>query len=327
MDLLDVYLADLMYLAPESLSTEQANIAWKKANSGDKNARELLINSYLRLSVIVAKRFVTKASLPGLAEYIAEANLAIVRAIDDWKGNGNLTTWVSKYIKTACYGLIEKTRSVNVPSWALLMLRELKDVSYAVEEYYLTIDELSEKTNNSRESVLGLLSCLMHRVDFTDKAIADPDKSEQYCLKDVEALIGVIGNHDYREAFCLRYGFEGCKIHTYSQIAKIMDINLSAVTGKLEGAIRCIRKKTDVIPKRECDWCHAEYTPMNRNQFRYCSRQCRNKVNNNKTRNPLTLKTSTCPMCSKQFLHRAPDKVYCDSKCKNFHKRKKALQN
>lgn len=318
MDIMDIYFASLTSISLEVLPKDKITSNWIKAKSGDKAARETLIHAYLRLSITIAKRFMRKAESPGLAEYIAEANLATVRAIDDWEGRGNLTTWVSKYVKTACYEIIGKTGSINVPSWAWLMMRELKEVQEAADRYF-SVEELSEKTGYNKDAILGLLACLMHQVDSVEDPTSHTQEVEesQWCLNDVEVLISSIHNEKYRKAFCLKYGLKGHNVHSYRKIASIMGTTQAAAHGNVQGAIRCIRKKAGVIklPPKTCEWCGKEYTPKNKMQKKFCSRKCNTDSYNDKNKRPLTLKTSNCLMCGKPFIHRAPDKIYCNPKC------------
>ena len=113
--MLDIYLKEIANYP--TLTNEQENELIKKTLNGDKQAKNTLISSNLKLVVSIAKHYQGKG-LP-LLDLIQEGSLGLMTAIDKFDINKGykLSTyagwWVRHYINRA---LSSQSRSIRLPS-------------------------------------------------------------------------------------------------------------------------------------------------------------------------------------------------------------------
>lgn len=323
---LRVYKDRLSIFECERIPEEEVLSIWKKAKLGDEAARHRLILSSLRLAYCIARRYVRKVHSLSLDDFIAEANLAVVRAIDDWNpAHCPLAAFVVVYVKTACNSSLRHAHDgIYIPRSAWLKMKDLESVFHTSEACYLTIDEMMDKTGNSRKVVLSTLASLLA------KDIANYDKESQcseprsvetpWCLKDVEPLVEMIDNPDQKEAIERRYGFNGYQPHTWQELTEATGIAGSTIRNRIFLAVKKIRRDIglDKITKKKCEWCKKNYRPKrycHANHQRFCKEECAKKwLADSKKKTPC-LKVSTCPCCKREFIHRNPRKKYCDDLC------------
>lgn len=120
----------------------------KRIEKGDQNARELMINSNLRLAISIAKKY-QKCGCP-LEDLIQESNIGLMKAIEkfDWRRGYKFSTYASWWIKQAVTRHINTNKStVRIPSHATAISKDIQDMINSYEEEFgttPTIEEISE---------------------------------------------------------------------------------------------------------------------------------------------------------------------------------------
>lgn len=98
------------------LTAEEEKVLSKRISKGDKQARETLINSNLRLVVKIAKGYLSNDM--DLIDLIQEGNLGLIKAADkfDFRKNVRFSTYASFWIKQGIVrALSNKSRLIRLP--------------------------------------------------------------------------------------------------------------------------------------------------------------------------------------------------------------------
>jgi len=109
------------------LSIQEEREVVKRMKEGDSSAREELINSNLRLVVLIAKRYQGRG-LP-LEDLISEGNSGLIRAINkyEYKEEYRFSTYASWWIhQSITSGLNNTSRSIRIPVHRIKDLQEMR---------------------------------------------------------------------------------------------------------------------------------------------------------------------------------------------------------
>ena len=99
-----------------ALNAEQEKEIIKKAQQGDKNAKDILINAHLKLVVSIARRYQRRGL--ALSDLIEEGNMGLIYAVDKFnieigvRFASYATWWIRQSIERA---LMNQTRLIRVP--------------------------------------------------------------------------------------------------------------------------------------------------------------------------------------------------------------------
>ncbi len=113
-DATKVYLKELS--KSTLLTSEEEKIHGKKALNGDQNARQIMIESNLRLVVKIARRYLNRGM--ALLDLIEEGNLGLIRAVEKFdpdlgfRFSTYATWWIRQTIERA---IMNQTRTIRLP--------------------------------------------------------------------------------------------------------------------------------------------------------------------------------------------------------------------
>ena len=229
-EVLSIYLREINRI-PLISHDEEYELA-VKAKSGDRKAREKLLNANLRFVVSVAKKF-RGQGLP-LSDLINEGNIGLITALDKFepeKGYHFISYavwWIRQSIMKA---LSEKGRAVRLPLNRTNELMQIQKAQKAImhdkETSDPSVDDIAEMTGLDKALINNLLSVSHEMVSFDspikkgeesdttfgDFIEDDADGPENQVVdsslkSDVRALLTVLSDKE-RDIITRRFGLDG----------------------------------------------------------------------------------------------------------------------
>ncbi len=259
-DLIRSYIRDFSRF--KLLSHEEEIELIKKINNGDKEAKELFINSNLRLVVSIAKRY--QGNGLDFLDLIQEGNIGLLKALDKYdytkgyKFSTYATWWIRQMVSRS---LIDKGHNIRIPvhlAEAINKLEKIDNYYSKMNGGHLTDEELSdlsgipvkkvEEIRSIRQDCISLDTPIGEEKDTTIKEfVADvsDDTPEELAMKNAlrDSLLNVLDSLTEREKNILidRYGLDDGKFKTLEVIGKKYNITRERVRQIESKALRRLR--------------------------------------------------------------------------------------
>ena len=210
-------------------AAEEVELA-KRIERGDRQAKERMINSNLRLVVSIAKRY-QGHGLP-LGDLIQEGIVGLNRAVEkfDWRRGFKFSTYATWWIRQACQRAISnQSRTIRVPAHVHERRAKLARIGRRLEAESgrkPTNDELAEATGYELQHVEEALAAVEASVSlnqavgedgdgelgdlFADPGALDPAEEADETLRReaVRRALSTLPELE-RRVLELRYGFDG----------------------------------------------------------------------------------------------------------------------
>ncbi len=242
-DSLDLLLRDageFVLLKP----TEELELA-KRIERGDLRAKELLINSNLRLVVSIARRYIGHG-LP-MTDLVQEGMIGLIRAAEkfDWRKGFRFSTYATLWIRQSIQrGLDNSARTVRLPAnvaqrarkvaraagdLAVQLEREptLEEIAMATGLTFDEVEQIREvdRTPASLNSPVGDESDGGELGHFLGAEGPAPEEEVHAALASIEVqrAINTLPDEE-RKVISLRYGTAGEPPHTPAQTARRLGV-------------------------------------------------------------------------------------------------------
>lgn len=236
----------------ESLELEgrRPNLTERKQIAAGREAKDILINSNLRLVVSVAKKYRSDKHKLELLDLIQEGNTGLIRAVEKFDPDKGfkMSTYATWWIRQAITrGIADRGHLIRMPIHATEALHKLLKKEYEIKNSSrtkpLTDEELFKEMGLTREEMvkynvmknlrrdISLNSPLKFNNEENENELADilPDKKTLYETEDfahnftisniVETLFQILNPRE-REVLILRHGLSGEEPLTLEQVGE-----------------------------------------------------------------------------------------------------------
>ena len=267
MDPIRAYFKDVRHIP--LLTPEQEVDLARKIQKGDRQAREQMIKSNLRLVISIAKRYMN-LGIP-LSDLIEEGNIGLMRAVDkfDPEKGFRFSTYGAWWIKqSVSRSIVDQGKMIRIPVY---MNEELAKFKKAIEK--LThklkrkprVAEIAKKMQVGVDRVRELRQCVT-RMSSLDAPIGEEGEGQ---FKDIvqdttleaphEELEGFLNKERTldllsmmedreREVLDMRFGITDGEKRTLAEIAKKLGVSRERVRQIEVGAIKKLR---EIFKKQE----------------------------------------------------------------------------
>lgn len=259
-DSLRLYLREISRIS--LLTAQREAYLAERAEQGNRDARNDLIEANLRLVVSIAKKYVGQGL--SLEDLIGEGNIGLIRAVTkfDYRKGFRFSTYATWWIKQAITrAILEGTRVVRLPVY---IMEEVMRVKRTTRQLYQelgrepTADHIGERLGMTPERVSELL-VWAEKVFSLDAPLSEEEENtlgdiiednrergpvevaNQHLLR--EEIRKVLGQLTLRErqVIELRFGLQDDHDHTLEEVGKKLKVTRERVRQIEERAIRKLR--------------------------------------------------------------------------------------
>jgi RNA polymerase primary sigma factor len=243
----------------------------KRIERGDLRAKELLINSNLRLVVSIARRY--QGLGLGMSDLVQEGMIGLIRAAEkfDYRKGFRFSTYATLWIRQAIQrGLDNTARTVRLPANVAQQTRKVDRVAAdlaAKLERDPTIEEIAAETGFEPDEVERLRK-LDSRPASLDARVGDDDSASLGELLDSNAPTPEeeVGQDDVadqldralaelpaaeRQVIELRFGRRGEQPHTVAQAGRKLGVSTAEAQRLEERALSKLARQERVAALRE----------------------------------------------------------------------------
>lgn len=241
---LSIYQNDLSKIPDLSIDKQQQLLSL--AQSGDESAKNIIVESYLKLVYKIALKYANYND-DLLLDLIQEGNIGLVMAIEKYNSEKGAfpnyaTYWIEKYI----LAYLNDNKLIKVPYRVAKEVKEVKKLTEELTEKlnrYPTEEEIAQYGNLDVDKVKQLIN-----YDYKFNSLESENESISYfsvenylSSSDLLNLLNELDSKD-KSIVELYLGLDNNQPHTFQQIGQMMNISKQAVRARYLKAIERIKQ-------------------------------------------------------------------------------------
>ncbi len=164
------------------LTREEEVSLSQRIEKGDMYAKQLMIESNLRLAISIAKKYYKSGC--SLEDLIQESNIGLMKAVEkfDWRKGFKFSTYASWWIKQSiCRHITSNKSTIRIPSHVRTLSAKIKKLVDEYEEEFNqkpTLSEISEALGETENMIQASLdSTSLYNLTSLDATIGASDGS------------------------------------------------------------------------------------------------------------------------------------------------------
>lgn len=261
MESIKTYLKEIRHI-PLLTAKEEQELT-RKVKKGDKEARNKMIRSNLRLVINIAKRYSNFGV--GFMDLIEEGNIGLMRAVDKFKPSKGFrfSTYAAWWIKQAISrSIIDQGKMIRIPVYmneSILKVKRAADslqhklkrapqAGEIAKKLGLTVDRVRKLGNittkmASLEAPIGEESKGQVKDIIEDENLLAPDEELEHFFNKERTvdLLGIMGKRE-RHILDLRFGLTDGKPHTLAEISRKLGVSRERVRQIEDAALKKLRR-------------------------------------------------------------------------------------
>ena len=262
-DAVQMYLKEIGRTA--LLTKDQERTLAIRAETGDEEARQILIKANLRLVVSIAKRYVNRTPHLSILDLIQEGNIGLSRAVDkfDYRKGFKFSTYATWWIRQAINrALADQSRTVRIPVHMVEVISKYTQVRRSLmqdlgreplaEEIAAEMSVDVEKIRHIQKISQDVLSIETPVGDEEDSVLADfiPDDrnpapnqlaARAYLRDLIKDILSSLTERE-QKIINMRFGLEDGVYHTLEEVGKVFGVTRERIRQIEAKALEKIRE-------------------------------------------------------------------------------------
>lgn len=260
-DILRMYLKEIGEI---SLLTPQLEIQLaKKIETGDKEAKQRMIESNLRLVVSIAKKYIGQGL--SLLDLVQEGNFGLIRAVEkfDYRLGNKFSTYASFWIKQAiARSLADSGRTIRIPIHLVDIIRKYNNTKKDLFQKTGKVpkpEEIAEVMNMNFDRIQEIITSCQDLVSLTtpigddgetfledfieDRSMEDPEEGafSTALRESIEGILQTLPPRE-QEVLKLRFGIDSKKPQTLEEVGKVVGVTRERIRQIEVKAIRKLKR-------------------------------------------------------------------------------------